>query len=136
LPCGLALWSCQSPSTSSCVSEFIAYAKASPGKINMASQGNGASGHLAGELFKMTAGIDMVHVPFRGAAPALTDLLGGQVQLMYGSAASSIEYIRTSKLRALAATSLLRCTVYAVNRLAGCQPRAGASSAELSSPPF
>jgi tripartite-type tricarboxylate transporter receptor subunit TctC len=93
------------------VRDFIAYAKANPGKINMASQGNGTSGHLAGELFKMTAGIDMVHVPFRGAAPALTDLLGGQVQLMFGSVPSSIEYIRTGKLRALAVTSATRSEV-------------------------
>jgi tripartite-type tricarboxylate transporter receptor subunit TctC len=93
------------------VPEFIAYAKANPGKINMASQGNGTSGHLAGELFKMTAGIDMVHVPFRGAAPALTDLLGGQVQLMFGSVPSSIEYIRAGKLRALAVTTATRSEV-------------------------
>jgi tripartite-type tricarboxylate transporter receptor subunit TctC len=93
------------------VPEFIAYAKANPGKINMASQGNGTSGHLAGELFKMTAGIDMVHVPFRGAAPALTDLLGGQVQLMFGSVSSSVEYIRAGKLRALAVTTATRSEV-------------------------
>jgi tripartite-type tricarboxylate transporter receptor subunit TctC len=93
------------------VPEFIAYAKANRGKINMASQGNGTSGHLAGELFKMTAGIDMVHVPFRGAAPALTDLLGGQVQLMFGSVPSSIEYIRAGKLRALAVTTATRSEV-------------------------
>jgi tripartite-type tricarboxylate transporter receptor subunit TctC len=93
------------------VPEFIAYAKANPGKINMASQGNGTSGHLAGELFKMTASIDMVHVPFRGAAPALTDLLGGQVQLMFGSVPSSIEYIRAGKLRALAVTTATRSEV-------------------------
>jgi tripartite-type tricarboxylate transporter receptor subunit TctC len=93
------------------VPEFIAYAKANPGRINMASQGNGTSGHLAGELFKMTAGIDMVHVPFRGAAPALTDLLGGQVQLMFGSVPSSIEYIKAGKLRALAVTTTTRSEV-------------------------
>jgi tripartite-type tricarboxylate transporter receptor subunit TctC len=93
------------------VPEFIAYARANPGKINMASQGNGTSGHLAGELFKMTAGIDMVHVPFRGAAPALTDLLGGQVQLMFGSVPSSIEYIRAGQLRALAVTTARRSEV-------------------------
>ena len=63
------------------VPELIAYAKANPGKINMASAGNGSSGHVAGELFKMMTGVDMVHVPYRGAAPALTDLLGGQVQV-------------------------------------------------------
>jgi tripartite-type tricarboxylate transporter receptor subunit TctC len=93
------------------VPEFIAYAMSNPGKINMASQGNGSSGHLAGELFKMTAGINMVHVPFRGAGPALTDLLGGQVQLMFGSVPSSIEHIRTGKLRALAVTTATRSEV-------------------------
>jgi tripartite-type tricarboxylate transporter receptor subunit TctC len=93
------------------VPEFIAYAKANPGKINMASQGNGTSGHLAGELFKMMAGIDMVHVPFRGAGPALTDLLGGQVQLVFGSVPSSIEHIKTGKLRALAVTTAARSEV-------------------------
>ena len=67
------------------VPEFIAYAKANPGKINMASAGNGIALHVAGELFKMMAGVDMVHVPYRGAAPALTDLLGGQVQVMFGA---------------------------------------------------
>ena len=65
------------------VPEFIAYAKANPGKLNMASGGNGTSQHVAGELFKMMAGVDLVHVPYRGAAPALTDLLGGQVQVMF-----------------------------------------------------
>ena len=69
------------------VPEFIAYAKANPGKVNMASAGNGSAGHLAGELFKMMTGVDMVHVPYRGAAPALTDLLGGQVQVMFGTIA-------------------------------------------------
>ena len=67
------------------VPEFIAYAKANPGKINMASGGNGSAPHVAGELFKMMAGVDMLHVPYRGEAPALTDLLGGQVQVMFGS---------------------------------------------------
>jgi tripartite-type tricarboxylate transporter receptor subunit TctC len=90
------------------VPEFIAYAKASPGKISMASGGNGTSSHLAGELFKATAGIDMVHVPYRGTAPALTDLLGGQVQVMFGSALASIEYVRARRLRALAVTTLSR----------------------------
>ena len=75
------------------VPEFIAYAKANPGKINMASAGNGTPHHVAGELFKMMAGVDMVHVPYRGAAPALTDLLGGQVQVMFAAMPSSIEYI-------------------------------------------
>ena len=87
------------------VPEFIAYAKAAPGKINMASGGNGAPSHIAGELFKMMAGVDMVHVPYRGAAPALTDLLGGQVQVYFGPMPSSIEYIKAGKLRALAVTT-------------------------------
>jgi tripartite-type tricarboxylate transporter receptor subunit TctC len=73
------------------VPEFIAYTKAAPGKINMASGGNGAPSHIAGELFKMMASVDMVHVPYRGAAPALTDLLGGQVQVYFGPMPSSIE---------------------------------------------
>jgi tripartite-type tricarboxylate transporter receptor subunit TctC len=86
------------------VSEFIAYAKANPGKINMASAGNGNSSHVAGELFKMMTGINMVHVPYRGSAPALTDLIGGQVQVMFDGLPSSIEYIRSGKLRPLAMT--------------------------------
>jgi tripartite-type tricarboxylate transporter receptor subunit TctC len=90
------------------VPEFIAYAKANPGKINMASSGNGASTHLAGELFKVMAGVNMVHVPYRGGAPALTDLLGGQVQMYFGAVASSIEYLRAGKLRALAVTTATR----------------------------
>jgi tripartite-type tricarboxylate transporter receptor subunit TctC len=90
------------------VPEFIAYAKANPGKISMASGGNGTSSHMAGELFKATAGIDMVHVPYRGTAPALTDLLGGQVQVMFGSMLASIEYVRDRRLRALAVTTLSR----------------------------
>ena len=71
------------------VPEFIAYAKANPGKINMASAGNGTGGHVAGELFKMMTGVDMVHVPYRGGGPALTDLIGGQVQVMFGTMAST-----------------------------------------------
>jgi tripartite-type tricarboxylate transporter receptor subunit TctC len=90
------------------VSEFIAYAKANPGKINMASSGNGTVTHMAGELFKMMAGVNMVHVPYRGSPPALTDLLGGQVQVMFDNMPSSIELIRTGKLRPLAVTSALR----------------------------
>ena len=90
------------------VPEFIAYAKANPGKINMASAGNGTLAHVAGELFKMMAGVDMVHVPYRGAAPALTDLLGGQVQVYVRRHAASIEYIRAGKLRALAVTTATR----------------------------
>jgi tripartite-type tricarboxylate transporter receptor subunit TctC len=90
------------------VPEFIAYAKAAPGKINMASGGNGAPSHIAGELFKMMAGVNIVHVPYRGAAPALTDLLGGQVQIYFGPMPSSIEYIKTGKLRALAVATGIR----------------------------
>jgi tripartite-type tricarboxylate transporter receptor subunit TctC len=90
------------------VPEFIAYAKANPGKINMASAGNGTSQHVAGELFKIMAGIDMVHVPYRGTAPALTDLLGGQVQVYFATQGPSIGYIRAGKLRALAVTTAAR----------------------------
>jgi tripartite-type tricarboxylate transporter receptor subunit TctC len=90
------------------VPEFIAYAKANPGKITMASGGNGSPAHVAGELFKMMTGVDMVHVPYRGAAPALTDLLGGQVHVTFLDMPSSIEYIRTGKLRALAMTTAVR----------------------------
>jgi tripartite-type tricarboxylate transporter receptor subunit TctC len=90
------------------VPEFIAYAKANPGKINMASAGNGTVAHLAGELFKMMAGVDMVHVPYRGSAPALTDLLGGQVQVMFDPMSSSIEHVRAGKLRGLAVTTATR----------------------------
>jgi tripartite-type tricarboxylate transporter receptor subunit TctC len=89
------------------VPEFIAYAKANPGKINIASPGNGTPAHVAGELFKMMTGVSLVHVPYRGAGPALTDLLGGQVQLTLGSIAS-IEYVRAGKLRALAVTTATR----------------------------
>src|SRR6185295_6763885 len=87
------------------VPDFIAYAKANPGKINMASAGIGSAGQLAGELFKMLAGVDLVHVPFRGNAPALTALLGGQVEVLFASLPSASEFIRTGKLRALAVTS-------------------------------
>ena len=73
------------------VPEFIAYAKANPGKVNMASAGIGSAAHVAGELFKMMTGVEMLHVPYRGGAPALTDLLGGQVQVMFEPAAESIE---------------------------------------------
>jgi tripartite-type tricarboxylate transporter receptor subunit TctC len=90
------------------IPEFIAYAKANPGKISMASGGNGTSGHLCGELFKMMTGIDLIHVPYRGAAPALTGVLGGQVQVSFNSIASSIEHIRSGRLRALAITSTTR----------------------------
>jgi tripartite-type tricarboxylate transporter receptor subunit TctC len=90
------------------VREFIAYAKAKPGKINYASAGIGGVTHVAGELFKMLAGVEMRHVPYRGAAPALTDLLGGQVQVMFDIMPSSIEYIRAGKLRALGVTTATR----------------------------
>ena len=90
------------------VPEFIAYAKANPGKINMASAGNGSVQHVSGELFKMMTGVRMVHVPYRGGAPALTDLIGGQVQIMFDALTGSIEYIRASKLRALAVTTATR----------------------------
>ena len=90
------------------VPEFIAYAKANPGKINMASPGNGSVAHVAGELFKMMTGIKMMHVPYRGAAPAVTDLIGGQVQVTFDPMSSSIEYIKAGKLRALAVTTATR----------------------------
>jgi len=90
------------------VPEFIAYAKANPGKVNMASAGIGTPSHLAGELFKMMTGVDMVHVPYRGVAPALSDLLGGQVQIIFTSTASTIEHIRSGKLRPLAVTAAAR----------------------------
>jgi tripartite-type tricarboxylate transporter receptor subunit TctC len=90
------------------VPEFIAYAKANPGKINMASAGNGESGHVFGELFKMMARVDLVHVPYRGAASALTDLLGGQVQVMFSTMPASIQYIRAGNLRPLAVTTATR----------------------------
>jgi tripartite-type tricarboxylate transporter receptor subunit TctC len=89
------------------VPEFIAYAKANPGKINMASAGVGSGTHMTGELFKMMTGLDMPHVPYRGIAPAIADLLGGQVQVIFGDF-SSIEYIRAGKLRALAVTTATR----------------------------
>jgi tripartite-type tricarboxylate transporter receptor subunit TctC len=90
------------------VPEFIAYAKANPGKINMASGGKGAPGHVAGELFKMMAGVDMIHVPYRGDALVLPDLISGQVQVYFGVMPASLGYIRTGKLRALAVTSATR----------------------------
>jgi tripartite-type tricarboxylate transporter receptor subunit TctC len=94
--------------TARTVPEFIAYAKANPGKINMASVGNGSSPHVFGELFKAMTCIDMVHVPYRGGAPALTDLLGGQVQVMFDNVTNSIEYIRAGRLRPLAVTTASR----------------------------
>jgi tripartite-type tricarboxylate transporter receptor subunit TctC len=93
------------------VPEFIAYAKSNPGRINMASAGNGTSPHVAGELFKMMAGVNLVHVPYRGSAPALTDLLGGQVQVTFDPLPASIEYIRVGRLRPLAVTAAARSEV-------------------------
>jgi tripartite-type tricarboxylate transporter receptor subunit TctC len=90
------------------VPEFIAYAKANPDKINMASGGTGSSNHLSGELFKMMTGVKMVHVPYRGGAPALADLVGGQVQVLFIAVPSSIEYIKAGRLRALAVTTATR----------------------------
>jgi tripartite-type tricarboxylate transporter receptor subunit TctC len=90
------------------VAEFIAYAKANPGKINMASPGVGTSPHMAADLFKFMAGIAMAHVPYRGVAPALIDLLGGQVQVYFAPIAASIAYIKDGRLRALAVTTAAR----------------------------
>jgi tripartite-type tricarboxylate transporter receptor subunit TctC len=88
------------------VPEFIAYAKASPGKLNYASGGSGTTAHVAGELFRHLAGVNMQHVPYRGIGPALTDLLGGQVQVMFDAMSGSIEHIRAGRLRALAVTTV------------------------------
>jgi tripartite-type tricarboxylate transporter receptor subunit TctC len=85
--------------------EFIAYAKTNPGKINFGSNGIGATGHLAGELLKMMTGVNMLHVPYRGEAPALTDLIAGQVQVVFASMTGSLELVRSGQLRALAVTS-------------------------------
>lgn len=90
------------------IPEFIAYAKANPGKLNMASGGNGTPAHVSGELFKMMTGVNMVHVPYRGGAPALIDLIAGQVQVIFASAPETIAYIRNGKLRALAVTTAAR----------------------------
>jgi len=95
------------------VPEFIAYAKANPGKINMASSGIGSGTHVVGELFKMKAGVDMIHVPYRGGAPALTDLLGGQVQVFFSPLPEPTEHIKTGKLRALAVTTETRVAALA-----------------------
>jgi tripartite-type tricarboxylate transporter receptor subunit TctC len=88
--------------------EFIAYAKANPGRINMGSAGVGSTSHLAGELFKMMAGVNLVHVPYRGNALALTDLISGQIEVLFPSLGSSIEYVKTGKVRALAVTGATR----------------------------
>ena len=90
------------------VPEFVSYAKSNPGKINMASSGNGSTSHMSGELFKAMTGVDMIHVPYRGGVPAITDLLGGQVQVYFATMALSIGQIRTGKLRALAVTTAER----------------------------
>ena len=90
------------------VAEFIAYVKANPGKVNLASSGNGTSVHLSGEMFMMMAGAKMQHVPYRGAAPAITDLLGGQVQLIFDNMPSILQHVRAGSLRALAVTSTVR----------------------------
>jgi tripartite-type tricarboxylate transporter receptor subunit TctC len=93
------------------IPEFIAYAKANPGKVNMASSGNGTSQHLSGELFKMMTGVNLVHVPYRGAPQALTDLIGGQVQVSFDPLPPAIELIRSGKVRALAVTTAVRSDV-------------------------
>jgi len=90
------------------VAEFIAYAKANPGKVNMASSGIGTSVHLSGALFMLMTGVELVHVPYRGASPALTDMMGGQVQVMFDNLPSSIGYVRDGRLRALAVTTAAR----------------------------
>ena len=90
------------------VPQFIAYAKANPGKLNMASPGNGSTPHVVGELFKMMSGVNMVHMPYRSVAAGMTDLLSGQVQVTFGTTASTIEYVRAGTLRALAVTTAAR----------------------------
>jgi tripartite-type tricarboxylate transporter receptor subunit TctC len=90
------------------VPEFIAYAKANPGRINMGSAGNASSSHMAGELFKMLAGVDLVHVPYRGQGPAMTDLLGGQLQVIFATTPGTTEFVRSGRLRALAVTTAQR----------------------------
>jgi tripartite-type tricarboxylate transporter receptor subunit TctC len=90
------------------VPEFIAYAKANPGRINMGSAGNASSSHMAGELFKMLAGVDLVHVPYRGQGPAMTDLLGGQLQVIFATTPGTTEFVRSGRLRALGVTTAER----------------------------
>jgi tripartite-type tricarboxylate transporter receptor subunit TctC len=92
----------------SSVREFIAYAKANPGKLNFGSGSTGSAGHLAGELFKTMAGVDMIHVPYKGAAPAMNDLIGGQIQVMFDNLASSLAQVRAGRIRALAVTTARR----------------------------
>jgi tripartite-type tricarboxylate transporter receptor subunit TctC len=93
------------------IPEFISYAKANPGKVNLASAGNGSAPHVAGELFKMMTGVNLVHIPYRGQGPALTDLLGGEVQVLFATPPGTTDYIRTGKLRALAVTTASRAEV-------------------------
>jgi tripartite-type tricarboxylate transporter receptor subunit TctC len=93
------------------VSEFIAYAKANPGKVNMASGGNGSPAHVSGELFKIMTGVNMLHVPYRGGAPAIADLIGGQVQVMFANIPQSIEMLKSGKLRPLGVTTATRLAV-------------------------
>jgi tripartite-type tricarboxylate transporter receptor subunit TctC len=99
------------------VPDFVAYAKANPGKLNMGSGGIGTPDHLAGELFKTMAGVNMIHVPYRGAAPAIADLIAGQVQVMFGTMPASIEQIRAGKLRALAVTTANRSEALMTSQL-------------------
>jgi tripartite-type tricarboxylate transporter receptor subunit TctC len=96
------------------VAEFIAYAKANPGRINMGSPGIGTTGHMAGELFKAMAAVELVHVPYRGSAPALTDLIGGQVQVMFDAMITTLPHVQSGKLRALAVTTATRSEVLSV----------------------
>jgi tripartite-type tricarboxylate transporter receptor subunit TctC len=97
--------------TARTVPEFIAYARANPGKINMASAGTGSPVHVAGELFMMLTGVKLVHVPYRGSAPAITDMLGGQMQVIFDTVPTSLEHIRAGKLRPLAVTTTKRLDV-------------------------
>ncbi len=94
------------------VPEFIAYAKANPGKINMASSGIGTAGHVAGELFKMMTGVELVHVPYRGETPALTDLIAGRVEVTFNPLPASIGYLKAGKLRSLAVTTATRSQIF------------------------
>jgi len=105
---GMAALTCRSCTPAKAVPEFIAYAKANPGKLNFASSGIGSGPHLSGELFKMMAGVDLTAVHYRGGGPALTDLLAGQVQMMFAVPLASIEYIRQGTLRPLAVTTATR----------------------------
>src|SRR5262249_47650591 len=118
------------PPAGPAVPEFIAYAKANPSRISYGSAGTGSSNHLSGELLKIMAGVPMVHVPYRGAAPALTDVISGQVQLIFSSVTSTVEYIKADKLRALAVTSLTRSEVLRVPHpsallVPGCEANTG-----------